>query len=55
MTGPLNTKAVFGKASPHQVIAPNRVVELKKNSVVLEKEFEGKLELPFDVRHVIYL
>lgn len=49
MTGPLNTEAVFGKTSPHQVIAPNRVVELKKDSIVLEKEFEGKLEIPFAV------
>lgn len=48
MTGPLNTEAVFGKSSPHKVIAPNRVIELKKNSVVLEREFEGKREIPFD-------
>lgn len=49
MTGPLSTEAVFGKNSPHQVIAPNRVVELKKDSVVLEKEWEGKTEVSFAV------
>lgn len=49
MSGPLNTEAVFGKGSDHRVIAPNRVVELKKDSIVLEREFEGKTEIPFFV------
>lgn len=50
ISGPLNTEAVFGKGSPHHVIAPNRVVELKQDAIVLEKEFEGKTEVPFFVR-----
>jgi hypothetical protein len=49
MTAPLTTETVFGNNSPHKVIAPNKVVELKKDSVVLEKEFEGKTEVSFFV------
>jgi len=45
----LSTPRVFPKNTPHQVIAPNKVVELKRNSIVLEKEFEGSVELPFFV------
>jgi hypothetical protein len=48
-TVPLSTETVFGKGSPHQVIAPNKVIELKDGSLVLEKEFEGKTEVPFFV------
>lgn len=47
ITVPLTTATVFGKSSPHQVVAPNKVVELKEGSLVLEKEFEGSHELPF--------
>lgn len=50
ITVPLTTETVFGKSSPHQVVAPNKVVELKEGSLVLEKEFEGSTELPFFVR-----
>jgi hypothetical protein len=50
ITVPLTTETVFGKSSPHQVVAPNKVVELKEGSLVLEKEFEGSHELPFFVR-----
>lgn len=39
----------FPAGSRHQVLCPNSVVELKKNSVVLEKPFEGSTELPFEV------
>jgi hypothetical protein len=39
----------FAKDSPHQVLAPNKVIELKKNSVMLEKKFEQKYEFPFFV------
>jgi len=49
ITVPLSTENVFGKSSPHVVIAPNKVVELKEGSLVLEKEFEGSNELPFFV------
>lgn len=49
LTIPISTEAFFPAESSHRVIAPNKVVELKKNSVVLEKPFEGSNELSFDV------
>ena len=56
ITVPLTTETVFGKSSPHQVVAPNKVVELREGSLVLEKEFEGSTELPFFVSHsLIYV
>lgn len=54
MTVPLTQENVFGKGSPHRVVAPNKVVELKEESLVLEKEFEGSTELPFFVRHISF-
>lgn len=39
----------FPAGSRHRLLSPNSVVELKKNSVVLEKPFEGSTELPFEV------
>jgi len=50
ITVPLTTENVFGKSSPHRVVAPNKVVELKEGSLALEKEFEGSREVPFFVR-----
>ncbi|RSH92620.1 hypothetical protein EHS25_008065 [Saitozyma podzolica] len=47
VTAPLNTSTVFDAGSAHQVIAPNKVVELRESSIVLEKPFEGSTELPF--------
>ncbi|WWC58500.1 uncharacterized protein I303_101043 [Kwoniella dejecticola CBS 10117] len=44
---PLTTERVFKKGSPHQVIAPNKVLQLKADSVILEKPFEGSTEIPF--------
>ncbi|WVQ97176.1 hypothetical protein IAU59_004286 [Kwoniella sp. CBS 9459] len=44
---PLTTDRVFASGSPHQVIAPNKVVQLKEDRVVLEKPFEGSCEVPF--------
>jgi hypothetical protein len=49
VTAPLNTSTVFTAGSAHQVIAPNKVVELRESSIVLEKPFEGSTELPFFV------
>lgn len=46
---PLTTETVFPKGSQHVVIAPNKVVELREGSVVLEKEWEGVREIPFAV------
>lgn len=51
LVAPNTTATFFAKNTPHQVIAPNKVVELKENSVVLEKPFEGSTELPFFVSH----
>jgi hypothetical protein len=50
ITAPLTTASVFGDNSPHKVIAPNKVVELRIDSIILEKEFEGQTEIPFFVR-----
>ncbi|WVW82151.1 hypothetical protein I302_104157 [Kwoniella bestiolae CBS 10118] len=44
---PLRTSTCFPHGSVHEVIAPNRVVELRKGSVVLERPFEGSVEVPF--------
>ncbi len=42
---------MFAAGSAHELIAPNKVVELKGSSVVLEKPFEGSTEIPFFVSH----
>lgn len=49
VVAPLNTATVFPFGSVHQVVAPNKVVQLKEGSVVLEKPFEGSTEVPFAV------
>lgn len=49
VTVPLTTKTVFPSGTAHQVIALNKVIELRENSVVLEKPFEGSTEVPFFV------
>ncbi|KAK6905565.1 hypothetical protein I203_106395 [Kwoniella mangroviensis CBS 8507] len=35
------------RGTPHQVLAPNKVMSLKESSVVLERPFEGSNEIPF--------
>lgn len=50
MVAPLRTTITFASDSIHQVIAPNKVVELKENSIVVESPFEGSTEIPFFVR-----
>ncbi|WVQ62331.1 uncharacterized protein L199_000470 [Kwoniella botswanensis] len=40
-------RAVVTPGTPHQVIAPNKVISLKECSVVLERPFEGSNEVPF--------
>ena len=50
---PLQTDAFFAARSGHAVIPGNRVLELRKESVVLEKEFEGSTEVPFFVSAAI--
>ncbi|KAK8865763.1 hypothetical protein IAR55_000910 [Kwoniella newhampshirensis] len=47
ITVPLTTDRVFPKGSKHQVIAPNKVLELRENSIILEHPFEGSAEVPF--------
>jgi hypothetical protein len=49
VTQPLTKEAIFPAGSIHQVIAPNKVVELRESSVVLEHPFEGSTEVPFFV------
>ena len=55
MTAHLSTEAMFASGSPNQVLAPNKVVELKSSSVVVEKPFEGSTEIPFFVRLASYI
>jgi hypothetical protein len=44
---PLSKETIFPAGSIHEVIAPNKVVELRESSVVLEHPFEGSTEVPF--------
>ncbi|WRT63953.1 uncharacterized protein IL334_000880 [Kwoniella shivajii] len=47
ITAPLSQETVFPSGSIHRVVAPNKVLDLKANSVVLENPFEGSNEVPF--------
>ncbi|WWC86048.1 uncharacterized protein L201_000919 [Kwoniella dendrophila CBS 6074] len=47
VTVPLTQENVFPFGSIHKLIVPNRVVELKESSLILEKPFEGSNEVPF--------
>ncbi|ODO07300.1 hypothetical protein L198_00879 [Cryptococcus wingfieldii CBS 7118] len=47
VTVPLTDDRVFPAGSQHRVIVPNRLVECKETSVVLEHPFEGSNEIPF--------
>ncbi|WVQ97105.1 hypothetical protein IAU59_004215 [Kwoniella sp. CBS 9459] len=47
VTVPLTQEIIFPADSIHKLVAPNKVVELKESSVVLEKPFEGSTELSF--------
>jgi hypothetical protein len=53
VTAPVSTATFFAAGSPHQVIAPNKVIELKKNYIVLEKPFEGSNEVSFAVSSLL--
>jgi hypothetical protein len=46
---PLTQDNIFLGGVHHRLIVPNRVVELRRDSVVLEKEFEGSREVFFFV------
>jgi len=54
MTGPLRTSIMFPANSAHTVIAPNKVVELRSSSVVLEKPFEGSTTVAFFVSPIFH-
>jgi len=47
VTLPITPSNSLPKGSDHVILAPNKVVELREDCLVLEKEFEGKRELPF--------
>ncbi|TYJ57568.1 hypothetical protein B9479_001650 [Cryptococcus floricola] len=47
LTVPLTDDRVFPAGSQHRVIVPNKLVECKETSVVLEHPFEGSGEIPF--------
>jgi hypothetical protein len=52
MIVPLTQDNIFPGGVHHRLIVPNRVVELRRDSVVLEKEFEGSREVFFFVSYV---
>ncbi|WVQ85449.1 hypothetical protein IAT38_007614 [Cryptococcus sp. DSM 104549] len=47
ITVPLTDDRCFPAGSAHRVLAPNKLVECRENSVVLEHPFEGSTEVPF--------
>jgi hypothetical protein len=52
MIVPLTQDNIFPGGVHHRLIVSNRVVELRRDSMVLEKEFEGSREVFFFVSHV---
>lgn len=49
-TAPVRQDTIFPAGSRHRVLAPNRVVKLRRTSVWLEQPFEGVDEVEFEVR-----
>ncbi|WVQ71044.1 hypothetical protein IAR50_000569 [Cryptococcus sp. DSM 104548] len=47
ITVPLTQDRIFPAGSQHRVLAPNKLLECKESSVVLEHPFEGSNEVPF--------
>ncbi|WVQ71043.1 hypothetical protein IAR50_000568 [Cryptococcus sp. DSM 104548] len=47
ITVPLTDDRVFPAGSEHRVLAPNKLVECRPSSVVLQHPFEGSTEVPF--------
>jgi hypothetical protein len=48
-TAPVRQETIFPAGSRHRVLAPNRVVKLRRTSVWLEQPFEGVDEVEFEV------
>ncbi|TXT12783.1 hypothetical protein VHUM_01184 [Vanrija humicola] len=48
LTGRLTQGTVFPKGSRHRLICPAKVLALREGSVLLDTEFEGSCELPFE-------
>jgi hypothetical protein len=55
MIVPLTQDNIFPGGVHHRLIVPNRVMELRRDSVILEWEFEGSREVPFFVSRVLQL
>jgi hypothetical protein len=49
MIVPLTQENIFPGGVHHRLIVPNRVLELRRDSVILDKEFEGSREVFFFV------
>lgn len=45
----LTQDTIFPGGVHHRLIVPNRVLELRRDSVILEHTFEGSHEVPFFV------
>lgn len=48
LTARISQDTIFSAHSRHRVLCPNSVVELRKDTVVLEHPFEGSTEIAFD-------
>ncbi|BEJ09789.1 hypothetical protein CcaverHIS641_0607040 [Cutaneotrichosporon cavernicola] len=48
-TAPVRQDTIFPAGSRHRVVAPNRVVKLRRTSVWLEQPFEGADEVDFEI------
>jgi hypothetical protein len=49
MIVPLTHDNIFPGGVHHRLIVPNRVLEIRRDSIILEKEFEGSQEVFFFV------
>jgi hypothetical protein len=52
MIVPLTQDNIFPGGVHHRLIVPIRVLELRRDSVVLEKEFEGSIQVFFFVSKI---
>lgn len=50
LTAEVTQESIFPGESRHRVLCPNTVKELRRESVIVEHEFEGSTEIPFAVR-----
>jgi hypothetical protein len=54
MIVPLTQDNIFSGGVHHRLIVPNRVLEIRRDSIILEKEFEGSQEVFFFVSVLLH-